>query len=120
MTAAKWRTRPGLRPGWMKARRALVYVTVWNLDMADRGAGGGGKSLEGPLDSDWRATEDDWADFLVTGPDFTAADSTSSGGEDSNRSSLSYTISSLFFGIDFLTDFFWLREVIRERNINVE
>ena len=108
----------------MKARRALVYVTVWSLDMADRGAGRGGKSLEGPLDSDWRATEDDWADFLATGPDLRvrATDSTSSRGrwEDSNRSSLSYTISSLFLEIDFLTDFFWLREVIRERNINVE
>ena len=104
-------------------------MTVWSLDMADRGAGRGGKSLEGPLDSDCRATEDDWADFLATGPDlrvrgpdFIATDSTSSRGrgEDSNRSSLSYTISSLFFGIDFLTDFFWLREVTTERDIIVE
>ena len=104
-------------------------MTVWSLDMADRGAGGGGKTLEGPLDSDWRATEDDWAEFLATGPDlrvrgpdFTAADSTSSRGrgEDSNISSLSYTISSLFLEIDFLTDFFWLREVTRECDINVD
>ena len=84
--------------------------------MADRGAGGGGKSLEGTLDSDWRATEDDWADFLAAGQDFTAADSISSRGDDSNRSSLSYLISSFFLEIYFLTDFFWLREV---HNINV-